>query len=195
MNSKVICLTGGIGSGKSLVSRILQSMQIPVYHADQRAKDIYEEQAHLKVKLQSIFGNEVLDKNGQVDRKALSELVFNDKAKLQLLNNLIHPLVKQDYLVWREKHQNEAIVCREVAILFESGTDANCDFIATVNAPENLRIERVINRDGADYKAIASRMANQWSDEQRSAKAHFMIINDGQRLLLPQIKNMLVALK
>jgi len=170
-------------------------MQIPVYHADQRAKDIYEEQAHLKVKLQSIFGNEVLDKNGQVDRKALSELVFNDKAKLQLLNNLIHPLVKQDYLVWREKHQNEAIVCREVAILFESGTDANCDFIATVNAPENLRIERVINRDGADYKAIASRMANQWSDEQRSAKAHFMIINDGQRLLLPQIKNMLVALK
>lgn len=195
MNPKVICITGGIGSGKSLISRVLQSMQIPVYHADQRAKDIYEEQPDLKIKLQSIFGNEVLDKNGQVNRKALSEMVFADKSKLELLNDLVHPLVKQDYLIWLKKHPHEAAICREVAILFESGTDSNCDFIVTINAPEKLRIERVMKRDGADSKSVAARIANQWTDEQRSAKSHFTITNDGQSLVLPQINTMLQAFR
>lgn len=183
---KVIGLTGGIGSGKSLVASIFSSLGIPIYIADQRAKDLYIEDTELKLAVIKRFGNDSYQQDGTLNRVHLAEIVFQDSKALAELNNLVHPRVQLDFHNWKNK-QKAPYVIREAAILFESGTDKDCHETVTVSAPEELRIERVLARDRTSRKQIKDRMAKQWTDEERIAKATHEIKNDDSKLILPQI--------
>lgn len=183
---KVIGLTGGIGSGKSLVASIFASLGIPVYIADQRAKDLYVEDSELKAAVINRFGEDAYTEDGRLNRIHLADVVFQDAQALADLNALVHPRVKQDFEQWKNL-QNAPYVIREAAILFESGTDKDCFETITISAPEDLRVERVLKRDQTSRKQIKDRIAKQWTDEQRIAKATHEIKNDGKTLLLPEI--------
>jgi dephospho-CoA kinase len=193
--STVICITGGIGSGKSVVSAILSNQGIPVYHADQRAKELYEEDAALKSQVLALFGNAILNEDQSINRKALANQVFNNPENLHKLNGIVHPAVKQDYLKWLETHKSHPLVAREVAILFESKTESTCDFIVSISAPEDIRIKRVMARDQSTENNILDRMQHQWSDEERNQRSHFIIRNSGEELLIPQVAAMLQQVK
>ena len=172
---KIIGLTGGIGSGKSTVADYFRKSGIPVYIADDQAKKIMDKPEVSKLVIET-FGNEILT-SGTIDRKKLAAVVFNDAEKLAQLNAIIHPAVKSDFQNWISNHQKEPFLIKEAAILFESGSDQDCDFVITVTAPVEIRIKRVMDRDKASYEAVLNRIANQWTDEQRIAKSDFVISN------------------
>ena len=172
--SKVIGLTGGIGAGKSYIASLFVQKGIPVYDSDSEAKKLMH-QPEVMQQLQQIFGNEVVQ-NNSVNRKKLAALVFNQPEKLKMLNQLIHPLVKQHFDHWKSK-QTTPFVLKESAILFESGAYASCDFIITVEAPQEIRIQRVVQRDGVTPTEVLARIQNQWTSEQRTSKSHFVIDN------------------
>lgn len=172
--TKVIGLTGGIGAGKSYIASLFVQKGIPVYDSDSEAKKLMH-QPEVMQQLQQIFGNEVIE-NNSVNRKKLASIVFNQPEKLKKLNQLIHPLVKQHFEDWKSK-QTTPLVLKESAILLESGAYTSCDFIITVEAPEALRIQRVVQRDGVNPEDVLVRIQNQWTSEQRIAQSDFMIHN------------------
>lgn len=173
--TKVIGLTGGIGSGKTLVANYIKSKGIPVYIADEEAKKIMETPEVIQW-VATTFGNSVIS-DKKIDRLKLAQLVFNHPEKLQELNAFIHPLVKQNFDVWLKNHQNFPFVIKEAAILFESGSYKYCDSIITITAPLETRIQRVTERDKTNRESILSRIKNQWSEEQKVAKSDFIIHN------------------
>lgn len=172
--SKVIGLTGGIGAGKSYIASLFEQKGIPVYDSDSEAKKLMH-QPEVIQQIQQIFGNEVIE-NNSVNRKKLASIVFNQPEKLKMLNQLIHPLVKQHFEDWKSK-QTTPLVLKESAILLESGAYTSCDFIITVEAPEALRIQRVVQRDEVNPEDVLARIQNQWTSEQRIAQSDFMIHN------------------
>jgi len=182
-----IGLTGSIGSGKSLVGSVFLKMGIPVYHADIEAKRFYEYPKVIQ-KVISLFGTEVLDGNGAIDKKKLAALVFSDPHKLACINDVIHPLVMADFHCWCDLHHQHPFVIHEAAILYESGFDALFDRIILVTAPQQLRIERVMQRDGISAEAVRQRNAWQWDDEKKLELADFVINNDGKHLLVPAVE-------
>ncbi|NQX93228.1 MAG: dephospho-CoA kinase [Flavobacteriales bacterium] len=182
----VIGLTGGIGSGKTTVGKLFESLGIPVYSADQRAKDLYQESAELKTQVLELFGDKAYIA-GELNRPFLAKKVFNDKILLNKLNSLVHPLVRKDFQDWKSK-QSSKYVLREAAILFESNTYKDCDYVITVYAPVEERLRRVMLRDQADQNQVMSRINNQWTDEQRREKADFEIVNLDQDLLQHQVR-------
>lgn len=187
VNMKVIGLTGGMGSGKSIIARIFGSMGIPVFDSDQVAKELYHTDDLLKSQVKNLFGADIYQ-DGRLDRKRLAEVVFHDTARLKQLTDLVHPAVKRAFEDWKKSlPKHTPYLIREAAILFESGSDKDCDAVITVNAPEALRIERVKRRDGADEESIRERLSKQWTDEQRVAKANEVIINDNVHAVLPRI--------
>lgn len=173
--TKIVGLTGGIGSGKTTLANYVKSLGIPVYIADDAAKEILllpKTQSSIKLIFgKTIFDNEILNKN------KLSEIVFNNPEMLKKLNEIIHPLVKTDFKNWLESNQNNALVLKETAILFECGSYKDCDYIITVVAPISTRIERVMLRDNSTYEAVLSRSENQWSDDMRISKSDYVIEN------------------
>jgi dephospho-CoA kinase len=173
--SKIIGLTGGIGSGKSTIANYFQSLGIPVYIADDQAKKV-SASAEIIKSIKNVFGSEVF-LNNKLDRKKLANIVFQNPDKLKALNRIIHPAVKKDFDHWLSVHKNFPIVIKEAAILFESGSYKYCDAIITVAAPLETRIERVILRDKTSRSDIISRINNQWTDEQRIEKSDFVIQN------------------
>lgn len=177
MNPKVIGLTGGIGSGKTTVARFFMQKGVPVYIADDEAKKILNEPAVVE-RIQSVFGDEILDENGLPDRQKLAGVVFGDANKLAALNNIIHPEVSRHFSNWVAAHQDFPYIVKEAAILFESGSYLNCDKIVTVTAPAEERIKRVSERDHSSRELILKRMEHQWTDEQKVAKSDFVIVND-----------------
>jgi dephospho-CoA kinase len=174
--TKVIGLTGGIGSGKTTIARLFEAEGIPVYIADDEAKKIML-LAETVSKVEAVFGSDVI-KDGHIDRKKLSAVVFNNPEKLKQLNAIIHPLVKKHFDDWLEKHQNHPFVIKEAAILFESGSYKYCDKIITVYASEATRIKRVMQRDNTSEKEVLERIQNQWSDAERISKSDFVIKNE-----------------
>jgi dephospho-CoA kinase len=174
--TKVIGLTGGIGSGKTTIANYFQEMGVPVYIADDGAKRVMQSEA-ITEQIKSVFG-ESLFENNILNRTKLAEIVFNDKSKLEQLNSIVHPAVKKDFEVWLLRHKNSAYVIYEVAILFESGRYKDCDLIITVTAPEEVRIERVLKRDNTTREQVLSRMRMQWNDENRISRSNFVINND-----------------
>ena len=182
----VVGLTGGIGSGKSTVARILLAKNIAVYIADDAAKELYLSDPILKEQVITHFGAGAY-RAGILNRQHLSELVFNSKEKLLLLNELVHPAVARDFAHWKKSHSDQKMVIKEAAILFESGSHQKCDFTITVNCLESIRIHRVMNRDNTSKELVQARINQQWTDEQRSKKADFTLFNDGSQLLMPQI--------
>ncbi len=179
-------ITGGIGSGKSIVTKIFKSLGIPVYNADDAAKRLMNENQSLRNQLQEIFGNDIFPKEGLFDRKKLASIVFQQPELLQKLNSLVHPAVGKDYQEWQKK-QNAPYTLREAAILYESGTHIDLDAVIMVDSPENLRIERIKNRDGRTEGEIKSIMQRQWPAGDLRSRANFIIENDETHPLIPQV--------
>ncbi len=182
-----IGVTGGIGAGKSLVCRIFHVMGTPVYNADDRAKWLMAHHQPLKDEIKQFFGEKAYLQDGSLNRPFLSEKVFNNEEQLKKLNALVHPKVGEDYEAW-VRQQTTAYVVKEAALLIEAGSYKALDYLVTVNAPEDVRLERVVLRDThRSVKDVKSIMQKQLSDEERAAKADFVIINDGKSLVVPQV--------
>jgi dephospho-CoA kinase len=191
---KRIGLTGNIGTGKTTIARIFEVLGVPVYHADTRARVILDSD-NAKLQVASLFGNQVINPMNQVDRKALANIVFNDKEKLAELNNLIHPLVEEDFAQWCETHKNEHYILHEAAILFESGFNRLFDATIMVAAPEELCIERVMARDGITKAMVIERMQNQWPQEKKMELSEYVVVNNEHTLVIPQILTIHNALR
>lgn len=186
-----IGITGGIGSGKSLVCKIFSILGVPVYDADSRAKILMTTDGILIDQIKKEFGTLSYHENGELNRGYLSANVFVDVEKLKLLNSLVHPRVGVDYENWVSTHHNAPYVIKEAALLFESGSYKSLDEIILVTAPDEMRIMRVLARDKhrtvEDIKHI---MNNQLSESEKKSKADHFIQNDEQQLLVPQVLNL-----
>jgi dephospho-CoA kinase len=189
MKKLKIGITGGIGSGKTTVCKIFETLGIPVYYADDRAKALYVEDLNLKKKVIQLLGEKAYFENGELNRQYVSDLVFKDVQLLQKLNALIHPAVQNDGDTWHEKQKDASYTLKEAALLYESGGYKYLDKMITVYAPVSLRIERVILRgDGTLTKEdVEARIAKQMDDEEKMKRADFVIINDGKQALMPQV--------
>lgn len=173
--TRIIGLTGGIGSGKSSIAQHIESLGVPVYIADTEAKKILEAEKVI-AKVVALFGDEILDK-GKIDKKKIAALVFQDSEKLKKYNNIIHPEVFLHFQDWVKQHENFPIVVKEAAILFESGSYKDCDKIILVTAPKEIRIERVMKRDSVSREAVEQRMAYQWEDDEKKKLSDYIIEN------------------
>lgn len=182
---KKIGITGGIGSGKTYVSEVFSSLGIPVFNADVESKRLISSSDKLISLVKDSFGNDIYT-NGVLDKKKLASIVFSDKEKLENLNNIVHPIVKQEFIDWCKK-QNSSYVIKEAAILFESSSDKGLDAVICVSAPLNIRIDRAVKRDGSSEKEIKNRIENQISQEEKENLSDYIIVNDGVQSLLPQI--------
>ncbi len=173
--TKIIGLTGGIGSGKTTVAKHCMEANVPVYIADDEARKLMQSAEIIK-EIKKKFGTEIFD-NAILNREKLSKIVFGNPEKLKLLNAIIHPAVKKHFQDWILNHQDASFVIYEAAILFESGSYKNCDLILTVVAPLETRIERVIQRDKTTREEVLKRINAQWNDTQRISKSDFIIEN------------------
>ncbi len=179
-------ITGNIGSGKTTVCRVFEILGVPVYYADLRARAIMEKHEVLE-QVVGAFGREVLDENGQLQRKLLAAIVFNNKEKLERLNAIVHPLVREDYRQWVAAQHHQAYVMQEAAILFETGMAASFDKVIVVAAPLELRIARVQQRDGVSRSEVLRRAANQLEEKELIERADFVVHNDDSQLVIPQV--------
>ncbi|MGP1514953.1 MAG: dephospho-CoA kinase [Bacteroidales bacterium] len=182
--SLVIGLTGSIGSGKTLIAKVFKHLGVPVYLSDQEAKKLYLRD-NVIAQIKDMFSQEVMT-DGQVNKRKLAELVFKDKKQLNKLNNCIHPLVKQDFEQWVGK-QRAPYVIMESAIIYEAGWDAMFDKIISVSTPMNLMLERVQVRDNQTKEQVMRRIANQIPPEEKNNQSDYVIINDNNQLVIPQI--------
>ena len=182
-----IGITGGIGSGKSTVSHIFSILDIPIYDADSRAKYVMAHNEDLKKAIQLHFGQEAYYPNGDLNRAFLAQQVFNDSEKVKTINSLVHPEVAKDYLEWLSEQKSPYII-REAALMIESGSHKLLDKLITVFAPEKLRMERVKKRDPQRNEAeIRAIIAKQISEEEKLQLADFVIYNDEEHPLIPQV--------
>jgi len=187
--TKIIGLTGGIGSGKTTVANYFKELGIPVYIADVEGKKITESPKILK-SIKDAFGSAVFDEE-RLNRQKVSQIVFNDSEKLKLLNSIIHPEVEKHFMNWVNNHSNFPLVVKETALLFESGSYKKCDFVITVIAPLEDRINRVIKRDAITRENVLKRIDNQWSDEDRIRNSHYIIDNTDRKTIERQVKEIL----
>jgi dephospho-CoA kinase len=181
-----IGLTGGIGSGKSVIAKVFVSLGIPVYQADQRAKLLVGTSVQLKSKIINEFGEEAFNEQGY-NPGYMADIVFQHNEKLQLLNNIIHPFVADDFALWCVQYSEKQYVINEAAILYESGTASLMDYVIAVNAPIDLRIKRVLERDKTSPEQVMQRINNQWPADKINSMADWVVLNDDKTLILPQI--------
>ena len=180
-------ITGGIGSGKTVVCKVFELLGISVYYSDEESKKILDNDNNVKEQIIKTFGNEILNVGGNIDRKILSVAVFGDKEKLTLLNGIVHPAVAKHFEEWVKMHSDEKYVLKEAAILFESGANRLVDKVITVTAPHTLKIQRAMQRDNIPEDQVIVRMKNQWSDEEKIKQSQFVIFNNEEQLLIPQV--------
>lgn len=184
----LVGVTGGIGSGKSVACRIFQLLGIPVYNADDRAKALMIEDPLLKIQITEAFGSRAYANGGSLDRQYLAQTVFSDKAKLEVLNGLVHPAVAKDFLQWSASQPDSPYLIKEAALIFEAGSNKMLDYTVLVAAPESLRISRVLARDPQrSRQQVRDIMSKQWPDETKENLADFVIRNDEAQLLIPQV--------
>ncbi len=182
-----IGITGGIGSGKSTVCKIFGVLGIPVFQADIVARKLQNEDPHIKVSLIDLFGPEIYTEDGLLNRKKLATTIFNDRFLLDKVNNLIHPAVHQEFEKWKAQKTNHPYVLYEAAILFETGSSYIFDYTILVIADEKERIERVMKRDQFTLAAIIQRMQNQMKDTEKMKLSDFVIENNDNQMIIPQI--------
>jgi dephospho-CoA kinase len=183
---KRIGITGGIGSGKSIVCKVFELLGVPIFYADNEAKKIYDDEK-VKTLLINKYGFEIYLPDGKLNKEKLSKIIFSNQDELKYINSLIHPLVAKAYSEWCEKHKHIPYTLKEAAILFESGAYKELDKVITVSAPVELRINRVMKRDNLTRIQILERMKHQWEEEKRIKYANFVIYNDDEHLVIPQI--------
>lgn len=182
-----IGVTGGIGSGKTTVCRIFETLGIPIYYADDRAKAIMIENKELIKTIKKIFGKEAYHKDGTLNRTHIAGIAFANKGKLALLNAAVHPAVAEDGKNWHRKQRRVPYTVKEAALLFEAGSYKQLDYVITVTAPEEIRIQRVINRDKTTKKQVKARIDKQMPEEEKVKLSDFVIDNDGEQALIPQV--------
>jgi len=180
-----IGITGGIGSGKSTVSKIFEVLGIPVYYADDASKRLMNEDEELKEKLRSTFGDETYV-DGQLDRAYVAAIVFNDPGKLVLLNSIMHPATIKDAEKWMLR-QTTPYAIKEAALIFESGSQEYLDKVIGVYAPVAVRIHRVMQRDNVTREEVLSRMNKQIDEDMKMRLCDYVITNNEQELLIPQV--------
>ena len=179
-------ITGGIGSGKSTVCEIFKLLGVPVFEADVVAKQLQNTNQKIKNGLISLFGEDIYTPEGLVDRKKLADIIFNSDFQIAKINELIHPVVKEEFENWLKK-QNSAYIIHEAAILFESGFYKIMDYTILVSAPEEQRIERVMKRDCINRETVMQRIKKQWSEEEKQKLASIVVHNDNKNLVIPEI--------
>lgn len=182
-----IGITGGIGSGKSTVCKVFASLGIPINDADSLAKKIIVEDSELKASIIQQFGTEAYLENGEYNRSYISKIVFNNAEKLSILNNLVHPKVIAYSKKWTEKFAHIPYVIKEAALMFESGSYIANDYNIVVEAPLDIRIQRICSRDNANAEDVLKRIQAQLSDEERREKADLIIYNDDKTSIIQQV--------
>ena len=183
---KTVGITGGIGSGKTTVCKILSVLNIPVYYADVRAKKLYNEDDELKQEVVKLFGASIYTNNG-LNREEVAQRIFNNKDMLQKLNSIVHPAVEKDFQKWIMNYMDATFVVKEAAILFETGGYKKMDYNILVTAPEKIRIQRVMKRDGVSEEVVKKRISNQWLDKKKKPLADFIVKCDENNLVIPQV--------
>lgn len=181
-----IGITGGIGSGKSTISRIFELLGVPVYYADDRAKDIMVRDPELAAQVKHHFGEEMYDAEGALNRKLLGNIVFNDKDKLALLNSLVHPATIRDSDNWALQ-QHTPYVLKEAALLFETESFHHLDKVIAVFAPQPLRVHRVMKRDNVTRNEVLARIYKQIDETIKMKLSDYVIYNDEQHMVIPQV--------
>jgi dephospho-CoA kinase len=179
-------VTGGIGSGKTLICRIFSILGVPVYNADAQAGRLINEDRAIIDKLIGVFGREIIS-YGKPDRKILAGKVFSDPDALKQINEIVHPAVKTDFKLWLTRYYHHPYIIKEAAILFESGTYRDLDTVILVTAPEHIRIQRVMIRDGDEEVNIRKRISSQWTDDRKATLAGTIIENDNTEAVLPVV--------
>ncbi len=182
---KKIGLTGGIGSGKTTISKVFKILGIPVYNSDEVAKNILNENELIKKKIIKNFGKQVLTEE-KIDNKKISKIIFNQKEKLNFINSIIHPLVKNDFNTWCKKQKSKYII-KESAIIYKSKSDKELDYVIFVKTPLETRIKRIQKRDQKNIEEIFSIMKNQSPDDFLENKCDYTIKNDDNSFLIEQI--------
>lgn len=183
-------ITGGIGSGKTYISSIIETMGYPVYYADDRGKWLTNNDPSIQVQIKKLFDDSIYTSEG-LNRAKVASIVFNEKDKLHALNAIIHPAVALDFKNWLLEHDKMDLIFKEAAILFESGANKTLDKVICVTAPEKTRIERVTKRDGTNEEQVIRRIQNQMDDTQRTGLSDYVIYNDGKQFVKPQIQEII----
>jgi dephospho-CoA kinase len=181
-----IGITGGIGSGKSIVCRVFESLGIPVYYADLHSRKLVDSEPDIRRKLIGLFGPDIYN-NTTLNRPLFAAKVFADPQLLEAANRAIHPRVKKDFDRWIQDHADKKYVIEEAAILFESGANTQMDKCIAIVSPVDMRVKRILRRPGMTAGRIREIMGNQWPDEKKAALADYVIVNDEKSLILPQI--------
>ncbi|MBS1637304.1 MAG: dephospho-CoA kinase [Bacteroidetes bacterium] len=190
----VIGLTGGIGSGKSIVAKVFAAMGCIVYSSDDRARDMYFLD-DVRQEVMKLLGPAAYTDPDTLNRSYISEKVFSDKTLLQQLNGIIHPAVKRDMTDFISRQAPSAIIVKETALLFETGLERDMDSSVLVVAPTELRVKRVMKRSNLNRAEVLDRINSQWTDELKISKAGFVIRNDEQNAVIPQVISILQQLK
>lgn len=187
-----IGVTGGIGSGKSIICRVLSELGYPVFHSDNVAKALLNNDLNVREEISDLFGNDIYT-NTEIDKKRLAEIIFKDETAREKINSIIHPRVRQKFEEFAKACRSE-LVFNEAAILFETDSYKNFDATILVTAPEELRIERVMKRDGVSREQVLDRIKSQWKDEKKAELADYILVNDEKKPLLDQIEEILADL-
>lgn len=180
-------ITGGIGSGKTTVCRVFEVLGTPVFEADSAAKKLLNTDEEIKSGLIHLFGRDIFTPEGIIDRKKLAGIIFNNPIQLTKMNQLVHPVVRKEFLKWAHQYEHAPYIIHEAAILFESGFHKMMDFSILVFAPEEERIRRVMKREGVSKKEVVERIKHQFSEEKKQKMATFVLENDNRHLLIPEI--------
>lgn len=183
---KKIGITGGIGSGKTIVSEVFKILGVPVFNSDSEAKYLVDKDPDVKKKLKAAFGNDIYSDTG-LNREKMAGIIFKDKNALEKMNSIVHPAVRKLFNNWCLKHNDLQYVLQEAAILFESGASKQLDKVITVYAPENERINRVMRRNNISRDDVKNRIKNQLSDEEKIKKSDYVIKNFSNYLVIPQV--------
>ncbi|MFZ1527864.1 MAG: dephospho-CoA kinase [Ferruginibacter sp.] len=180
-----IGLTSGIGAGKTTAAKIFELLAVPVYYADEAAKRLINEDEALKAAITEHFGAAVY-KEGKLNRKLLSSLVFNNSEKTALLNSIVHPATIADAEKWMLR-QTTPYAIKEAALIFESGSEKKLDAVIGVSAPYELRLQRAMQRDQISAEEVKARMNRQMNEEEKLKRCRYVLVNDEQQLLIPQV--------
>lgn len=184
-----IGITGGIGSGKSVVSKIIESLHFPVFYSDQIAKQVVNHDAEIRQELMDLFGTRIFE-DDQLNKELMASIIFSDDLSRIKVNKLVHPKVREAFGLFA-LNQNSPLVFNEAAILFETGAHEHFDKVILVTAPKELRISRVMRRDKITEKDVISRMDKQWEDSKKESMADFVLVNDGKKPLLIEVEQLL----
>lgn len=192
---RILLCTGGIGSGKSTVARAFGVLGAPVYDCDRAAKELYDRDPGLLEEVVELAGREVLGPDGRLDRVALSGRIFADPQMLAAIEELVHPAVARDFARWKEAHDAPVGVIESAILLEKPNLAGLYDRVLAVSLPEETRVRRTMLRDGLTEAQVRSRMAKQWTDEQRAAHADWTIVSNDRQALLPAIIDILDLMK